>query len=148
MGGWVGDTGVHPQSGGAGHSRAAACTARQGATASYGPGPAPLRPAPGPPPAHLPSALALGEKSLADSVRFRKDTPLPMWLCCVLWRGWGAGFGGEGAVEEGHAIAPWLCGCTWIYEVERAVGRAVERRQAHARSRCHTVAIVSLYSWI
>lgn len=30
---------------------------------------------------HLPSALALGENILADSVRLRNETPLPMWLC-------------------------------------------------------------------
>ena len=45
--------------------------------------PSPPLLAPPHPPAypHLPSALALGENILADSVRLRKATPLPMWLC-------------------------------------------------------------------
>jgi hypothetical protein len=38
--------------------------------------------------AHLPSALELGENSLADSVLFRNDTPLPMWLCGTPGGGW------------------------------------------------------------
>ena len=40
-----------------------------------------------PPAAHLPSAFALGENSLADRVLFRKDTPLPMWDCRLIL-GW------------------------------------------------------------
>lgn len=46
-----------------------------------------------------PSALAAGEKSLAESVRLRKDTPLPMWLC-GLWLG-----EAEGVVQLGGAAS-------------------------------------------
>lgn len=63
--------------------------------------------------AHLPSAFAFCENILAERVRLRKDTPLPMWDCGGRAGGWVAA--ASSGVQRKQALAPAACAAAGVW---------------------------------